>query len=165
MRRTNKSPIHSNKHYVHTTAASVAMAAIVNLTLAESVNVTVANAANEVVEGSLIKAIYVEYWLNSDDAANSSFILTVEKLPAAATPMTYAQSIALGTYPNKKNILYTTMGLVGPNPGQAVPVIRQFIAIPKGKQRMGLGDKIIVNLSGITNGIVYCGFATYKEYQ
>jgi len=78
--------------------------------------------------------------------------------------MNYANSIALDSYVNKKNILYTTMGLVGPNDEQPLPIIRQWFKIPKGKQRMGSNDTIKLNISAITNGLNYCGFSTNKEY-
>ncbi len=74
---------------------------------------------------------------------------------------------ALGTFDNKKNILYTTQGLA-PNDGvgQPVAVIRQWFKIPKSKQRFGLGDKIRLAIASRGDGVItYCGFATYKEYS
>lgn len=164
-RQSTKSPIHSRKHIIGQTVYNVGLGAINQIDVVHAVERTTANAAQEVTEGSIVKAIYVEHWVTSDDAAAGSQVLSVEKIPSSGTPMTYAQSIALDSYPNKKNIFFTSQGLVAPNVSTPLPVIRQWVEIPKGKQRMGLGDKIVLNLSGITNGVSACGLFIYKEYE
>lgn len=158
-----KPVIQTNKHYRQLTPGTVGLASIVELVIAESVARQDANANNEVSEGAVVKAVFVEMWLTSDDATQGSIVATVEKVPSGATAMTYAQSISMYTYPNKKNVLATHQGLVAPNVQSGIPVFREWIPIPKGKQRMGLGDKIVLNISGISNGANYCGFFTYKE--
>lgn len=163
-KKAGLSPVNSRKHYFHVTQGTVGLGAVAQLAQITAVVAPDANLSWEVREGAEIHQVYVEFWITSDDAAQGSFILTVEKVPSAAPAMTYANSIALTDYPNKKNILYTTMGLNNPTTGPATPVIRQWVAIPKGKRRMGLGDKIVVNLSGITNGVNYCGFLLFKEF-
>ncbi len=168
-RRRMLSPINSVKHYVQRFITSVAVAAVLN---DEIVNAVVASAVSdptEVTEGAVIKAVFVEMWVIGLGAAgsNGSILMALEKLPAAATPMTNAQSLALMTYPNKKNILYSTQGLVASDEvGLAMAFIRQWFAIPKGKQRFGLGDKLILNVSSISaTNFQICGFYTYKEYK
>ncbi len=159
--------IQSRKHYIQVNLTTETTLATIN---AEQIILAVApsavNTAKEVETGSIVKAVYVEMWLTSDDTAGSSFVMSLEKVdggvPAA---MTYTQSIDLENYVNKKNILYTTMGLVGPNDEQPLPLIRQWFKIPKGKQRFGLGDTFRLNISAITNGLTWCGFFTYKEYS
>lgn len=160
-----KSPIHSVKQYNQYTPTTVALGAISNLTIVEGVNVTAANAVNECPEGALVKQVYLEFWITSDDATQGSVVASLEKIPASATAMTYAQSIALGTYPNKKNVLYTTQGLTPPNVQSGIPFVRGWFKIPKGKQRIGLGDKLVFNISGISNGANFCGFFLYKYYD
>lgn len=162
--RGMKSPINSVKHYVQTSVFTVGLGAVSALEPALAVERTSANLSTEVVEGAKINTIYLEYWITSDDGTQGSFVMSVEKIPSSAPSMTYAQSIALHTYPNKKNILYTTQGLTPPNSVSGIPVVRQWISIPKGKERFGLGDRIRVNFSGITNGINVCGLSIYKEY-
>lgn len=160
-----RAPIHANKHYVQFTRATVATVSIGTVNLVEGVNVTAANAVNEVQEGAIVKAIYVEVWLENS-ANTGSFVVTVYKQDAGAALMTYAQSVALGTFNGKKNILFTSQGLP-PNDGVSgpVPIIRQWIKIPKGKARMALGDKMRLTVSNAGgDDLDYCGFATYKEY-
>lgn len=158
-----KAPIHSTKYYVQFTRSTVAATSLGDEALVIGANVTAANQVHEVPEGAIVKAIFVEVWI--ENSANSgSFVVTVYKNPGAGNTMTYAQSVALGTYDNKKNVLFTSQGLP-PNDGVSgpVPIIRQWIMIPKGKQRIGLNDEIRVTISNAgTDTLDYCGFATYK---
>ncbi len=138
--------------------------AINQVDLILSVESTTANAVDEVEEGSNVKAVFVEMWL-LDTAADGSFILSLEKRPGGVPAMSFAASNALGTYNNKRNLLYVTQGL-SPNNGvgNLVPIIRQWFKIPKGKQRFGLAEKLILNITNNgLNDLEFCGFATYKE--
>ncbi len=131
-----------------------------------SVESTVANQVDEISEGAIVKAVYIELWI-LDSANDGSFVITVTKYPGTAPGMTFAESNSLGTYENKKNILYTTQGLSANNGvGNPVPIIRQWIKIPRSKQRFGLGDRLRICIANNgLNNLEYCGFATYKEYS
>ncbi len=160
-----KPSINSQKHINMIGPATTTAGAVTVSTFVEGVEIQNKNTQVEVAEGAVVKAIWVEFWETSDDTAQGSFSLSIEKLPAGAPSMTFAQSIALGTYPNKKNVLYITRGLVGPTTGATpTPVIRNWVMIPKGKQRFGLGDKLNINFTAIANGITHCGFVLFKEY-
>lgn len=126
-------------------------------------SVAAPSASNEVREGCTISAVFVEMWVTSDDSAQGSTVVSLEKRPSLSPQMTYAQSQALNSYSNKRNVFFTSQGLTPPNVQSGIPFIRQWFKIPKGKQRMGLGDLITLNISGITNGANYCGFFTFKE--
>ncbi len=168
-RKRMLAPINSVKHIVPRAVTTVVTAAIVNDVIVDSVVASAVNLANEVLEGSIIKAVSVEIWAAGTAAPGSStaFNMTVEKIPANAPKMTNAQSLNLMTYPNKKNILYTTQGLLSSQSGSNfVPLFKQWIAIPKGKQRFGLGDQLVLNFSNIaTNDYLLCGIYIYKEYR
>lgn len=163
--KRNLPPIVSRKHIVQNSIFTVVLGAIAQLTPVVTVERTVANSNFEVAEGSIVKAVYCEFWITGDDTVASSFTITVEKVPGGAQTQSFAQSQALDAYPNKKNILYTTQGLAVPNTGSPVPILRQWIKIPKGKQRFGLGDVLRINFSAIHDGITVCGIVIYKEYQ
>ncbi len=161
-----KPVITTTKHYVHHTEFNIAAGGISVQPAVHAVTVNNITAAHDVREGSVIKAVYIERWLVGDDAAgiNAQFNLTVEKKSGSQPDMTFANSANLGAYPNKKNILYTTQGIVGSSDGfSPIPVIRQYILIPKGKQRFGLDDELHVNISFVTKGTT-CGLETFKEY-
>ncbi len=166
MRHKMQATINSTKHYNHHAFFTVAGAAVQNNVEINAVALSAVTNANDVRSGSEIKAIYIEYWMSGDTAdTQSTFNITVEKTSGGQPNMTFAQAINLMNYPNKKNILYTTQGLVGAqNVTNAIPIIRQWISIPKGKQRFGLGDDLRVNIASITGNIRLCGISIYKEY-
>ncbi len=159
-----KAPIHSQKHVIQNSLFAIAGGALTTVTIVNAVNVVNKNLSSEVEQGSIIKAVYVEYWLTGDDAVQGTAIVTLEKLSAAATTMTAAQSGALDSYPNKKNVLFTFMGLTPPNTQYPMVAVKGWIKIPRGKQRFGLDDKLLINFHGQSDGLQVCGFSIYKEY-
>ncbi len=158
------SPIQSRKHYVQVTPSIVASGAKANVSIADAKQNPDATIADEVQVGDTVRAVFIEMWISSDDAVQGSIVATLTLLPAA-TNMTYANSVALHNYVNKKNVFYVTQGLTGTVTGAPLPFLRGWFKIPKGKQRFGLGDKLVLTISGIGNGAHYCGQITYKSYS
>jgi len=157
--------VHSTKHYVQFSRSTVLTVARNNESLVHAVEGTVANLVDEVVEGSVIKAVFIELWV-IDSGNDGSGVVTLIKMPQDSGGPTFTNMNALGTYNNKKNIFYTTQGLF-PNDGIANPrlVMKDWFKIPKSKQRFGLGDKLVLTIANNgTNNLFYCGFTTYKEY-
>jgi len=147
--------------------ATVAQAAIDNQILITSIE-GAPSTPDHVKEGAIVKACYVEYWVSQDSASVvGSYTIALYKDPTGSIPASSAQMAALHDYPNKKNILFTGQGLLTPNDGGQVPVLRGWYKIPKGKQRFGLGDRLIVTLrnnNATAIDINLCGVAVYKEY-
>ncbi len=164
-----KAPIHSEKHISQFTggAATVGAAAATNFELVKGVAVANKNLVKEVTEGSIVKAIFIELWVSAQNStAVGNFIVTLEKTNADGPGASYGQMIILNDYPNKKNILYTTEGLSSPEFTAApIPVLRSWMKIPKGKQRFGLGDILVLTVASQTVGVNVCGFAVFKEYS
>ena len=160
-----RAPIHSQKHYVQFSRSTVDTVSLETEVLIEGRESTTANLVFEVAEGSVIKAVFVELWLENS-SNTGSFVIGLEKLPIFQTAL-FADYAALGVYDNKKNILYTTQGLpANDGVGNPIPIIRQWFKIPKGKQRFGLGDRLSLNIVNLgADTLSYCGFATYKEYS
>ncbi len=145
--------------------STVASGTVVSTVLIEGVTVGNKNTVSEVVEGAIVKAIYIELWILGD-TANATQITTLTKLQSGAAPFSAAQMASLGTTAGKKNILFTSMGL-GSNDGIAAPIniMRGWYKIPKSKQRFGLLDTLELSIFAQgAAGIDFCGFATYKEY-
>ncbi len=158
--------VHSTKHYAQMPITVVATGVRDQNTLALAVEGTLANLATEVVEGSSIKAVYVEMWLQNQGDLGE-FIATLSKNQENQSGPTFAQMADLTAYTNKKNILWTSQGLTS-NDGVSGPVniIHQWIKIPKSKQRFGLGDALTFNIANVSsNNLNRCGFSTYKEYS
>ncbi len=161
-----KALVQSTKHYVQFPIDQITTATSQSILLVQAVERTVANTAAETASGSAIKAVYVELWLQNEGTLGES-IVTICKDTKNGTGPTFSQLAALFTYPNKKNILFTHQGLTS-NDGVSGPVniVRGWIKIPKGKQRFGLGDTLVLSISNTSsNDLVRCGFAIYKEYS
>ncbi len=158
--------VHSIKHYVQFPFNDILTGTRETHAIVTSVDRDSANLASEVVEGSSVKAVYFEMWLQNA-ASDGTFIATITKdLESAAGP-TFSEMASLHTYTNKKNILWSSEGLT-PNDGVSGPVniIRSWIKVPKSKQRFGLGDRINLNIANVSaNDLHRCGFTIYKEYN
>jgi len=158
--------VHSVKHYVQLPINQITTGSIENNILVEAVEGTLANLATEVVEGTLVKAVFIEMWLQNTGTLGEQ-ILILEKVPQGGAGIVFAQAAIINSYVNKKNVLFVHQGLSS-NDGVSGPqvLIRQWFKIPKGKQRFGLGDRLILSISNVSsNDLNRCGFATYKEYS
>ncbi len=165
-RKTLGNIVNSKKHYVQLENAALADAARRSTELVDAVQAPAVTDLQDVREGAIVKAIYLEYWIKSNATAGTEckFQFAIEKVPAGATPLTFAQMNTLQTYTNKKNIFYFSQGVLGDLTTASMPVFRSWFLIPKGKQRFGLDDKIVIALGATGATINNCGFATYKEY-
>jgi len=156
--------INSRKHIGQFSTTAVAGLAINKVLLADSRQSPNTALADQVQVGAIIKAVYLEFWILSDDNAISSTTLNLQKKPSGASNMTFNDSILLQNYNGKNDVFYITQGLTGDNGTNPTPFIRGWFKIPKGKQRMAFGEQLVLNISAITNGISFCGFFLYKEY-
>ncbi len=157
--------VNSNKHIVQNVVFPVGTVSTVNLVLAQAKENPDGLVSSEVRVGSNIKAIFCEYWILGDGQQPSAVEMHLEKPVAGSIGPVFADSQSLYIYNNKKNIFYTTQGLVGDANSNPIPFIRQWIKIPKGKQRMGLGDLLIMSFNNLTaDGIEVCGLSIYKEF-
>ncbi len=162
-----KAPIVSRKHIVQHTQFTTASLTVTTFEDVIARAVQDVNAPNEVVEGSVIKNVYIEIWLISDSLANPSatFVMFVEKATGQSANPTISDMTTLDAYRNKKNILYTTQGLLPEEQGNPVPLLRQWIKVPKSKQRFGLDDRFKINIGAIgAEAILGCGMSIYKSY-
>ncbi len=162
-----RAPIHSKKHIFQISQSTVAQAAVVNTILAVSQEAQ-ATTPGQMEEGALLKACYVEFWLSQDSASVvGSYTVILAKLPGTGGLPTATNLAALHDWTNKKNILFTAQGLLTPNDGGQIPVLRQWYKIPKGKQRFGLNDRLVVSIrnnNATAIDINFCGLAVFKEY-
>ncbi len=160
-------PINSIKHYVQHTRVTNNSGAILINDIAKGVVAPAVSTTFDVIQGAIVKAIYVERWVMASQATTDpiTYVYVIMKLPNDVIAPTAAQLNNLMAYTNKSNILFTAMAIVGEAAtNNAVPIHRGWIMIPKGKQRMALGDRIITAITSLDN-LSVCGFETYKEYR
>ncbi len=157
--------VHSTKHYVQTSIATVVAGAKLDIILAQAVSVANKNLVQEVEEGAKIKAIYLEYWIRSSEVSPGSGICAFYKDPGGGLVFTTTELAAMGNAENKKNVFFFQQGLFNDQDADAISVVRQWFKVPKSKQRMGLGDRLIFSVfaQGAID-LVICGMTTYKEY-
>ncbi len=158
-----RAQVHSQKHYVQVSLATVLAGANLVTTIALGVKQQDKDLSSEVTDGSSIKAVYVEMWVRTGDTAPGTSLITLCKASQAGT-MTFAEQIALHNYDNKKNIFYHTQGLINDQDADATPFMRGWFKIPKSKQRFGFGDRLFLSISAQALDNIVCGFMTYKEY-
>ncbi len=157
--------VHSTKHYVQQSIGTSVVGTPTNTDFVVAAKVVDKNAVTEVEEGNSVKAFYLELWIRSAATAASSFTFIVQKRVDGAANPTDAELAALGDFSGKKNILFTSQGLTNDVDSSAMNLYRGWIKVPKGKQRMGLGDRLSWHLRAVGQSINFCGFQLYKEYQ
>ncbi len=159
--------IKSKKHVNQISQSTVTQGATVATVIVEALETT-SLTPKDVEEGAIVKACYVEYWVSQDSASVvGSYTVALYKLPGVGSTASAGDMAALHDWDNKKNILFTAQGLLTPNDGGQVPVLRGWYKIPKGKQRFGLKDRLVINIrnnNATAIDINFCGLAIYKEY-
>ncbi len=160
-----KPVINSEKRIVQTTLTEVMAGAVGNINLINCVQDPTASAPQEIRAGTVVKAVYLEYWLLASSQQPSTQTLLIEKLSSGQVAVDTTQIANLNGYENKKNILETHQGLVGDANSNPIPVFRGWVKIPKGKQRFGFGDKLTLTLKSITEDTQLCGIAIFKAYN
>ncbi len=158
------SPSKSIKHYLNIPAGVVSSGAKseTNIVVAIAEGAARSLAVN-VEEGCTIKAVFVEMWLSGVTADKTANWMIVKRPSGVAGP-TFTEMNNMGTYPNKKNILISGQGLM-PTGGNVVPILRQWIKIPKGKQRFGIADVLSFEIAATGTSVNVCGLVTFKEYN
>ncbi len=158
--------VHSKKHYVQNSLETISASTIVTKVIIDAVSTEAVGDPDEVAEGSSVKAVYVESWLGINAAAIGSYVYVIYKTTSNAGAPSTTQMAALHDWVGKKNVLFSSQGLLNMNNANATPVIRQWVKIPKSKQRFGLGDKLRISIfaqgAQDTN---HCGLTIYKEYS
>ncbi len=162
-----KPVIRSKKHIQQISQSTVAQGVVGHVTIATSIEGS-PTTPDHVMEGASIKSCFVEFWVSQDSASIvGSYTVILYKDPGGLHAATTTNMAALHDYPNKKNVLFTAQGLLTPNDGGQVPVLRDWYKIPKGKQRFGLADRLLLtirNNNATAIDINFCGVAVYKEY-
>ncbi len=159
-----RAQVHSHKHYVQVSLATVTAGTALDITIAapdQSVNRT---NPEEIDVGSIIKAVYVEMWVRTGDTAGGTSLVTLYK-GVAGQGLAFAEQAALHNYNQKKDVFYHTQGLINDQDADATPFMRGWFKIPKTKQRFGLGDTLRLSIAAQALDNQVCGFFTYKEYS
>ncbi len=118
---------------------------------------------SDVAVGTNIKAVYCELWQQTTDNQPGSQN-TIFAKGTNNTRISALEQGKLHDFGQKNNIFYTTQGLIGDANSNPIPVMRDWKKVPKGKQRMALGDSLYISVLSITNNVNFCGQFTFKAY-
>lgn len=157
--------INSQKHIVQETLTSIAVGTVGNFLIANAVNNPDSSISTDVEVGTVIKAVYIELWLLSNAASITTATSAFMKLTAGTGLATNADMADLHNYSSKMNIFECHQGIVGEKDVNPVPFYRHWIKIPKGKQRIGINEKLSLAIRSITGTTDFCGLAIYKAYN
>ncbi len=163
-------PIVSVKHFIAQTNALLTGGSLRNQVLVNAVAVGDAHSNTfDVTEGSVIKAVHLDFWVMNDGATdtNTQWTAILEKVVAGQAAATITNLLNLQAYDNKKNILHTFQGNLSAavDGANSTTYLQGWFKIPKGKQRFGIGDSLVISATSVAQNCVICGIAIYKEYQ
>ncbi len=162
-----KTIIQSKKHILQISQSAITQGAVLITNVASAIE-GAPTTPTTISEGAIVKAVWVEMWLNNDSATLvGSFTAGFYKNPGDANPINATTAAALHDWSNKKNLFYTTQGLAPATDSALMLLYKGWIKIPKGKQRMGLGDKLqffVRNNNATAVDIDICGLFIFKEY-
>ncbi len=161
-------PIQTRKHYVQVGVTATAVGGIAVLKIATAKDTPVNTAFDEVAIGSVIKAVYIEMWTRGDDETGppANVSINFEKLNGSSTSQIFAEGASLNVYDNKSNVFYVTQGLTSAGTANSgIPFLRGWFKVPKGFQRMAIGDRLVLNILALNHDLESCGIFVYKEYR
>ncbi len=119
----------------------------------------------DVAAGTVVKAVYAELWLMGDGQQPATVTTCIIKVPNGGSGPSTGEMTNLNAYNSKRNILEMHQGLIGDANTNPSPFYRGWIKIPKGKQRFGLGDKLVLAVKSISEGTQMCGLFIFKAYN
>ncbi len=157
--------INSEKRIVQQTLGNVPTATVGTILIASCVQDPIATSPTQIRPGTAVKAVYVELWILGSGAQVATSTAILYKLSSGGADPDSTEMGNLNAWANKKNILESHQGINGDNNSNPIPVFRNWIKIPKGKQRFGLGDNLKIAIKSITDEVEFCGLFIFKAYN
>ncbi len=160
-----KAIINSEKRIVQQTLSTVNEGVTQTALVVECKQDVNPSSPQEVSPGTVVKAVYVEMWFFGLGQQQSTTTTVFGKLVGTEPTISSVEMGDLNAYAGKKNLFEIHQGLVGDVNSNPIPFYRDWIKIPKGKQRMGIGDRLFLAVKGITDDTQFCGLYIYKAYN
>ncbi len=160
-RGSNLRPINSVKNIVDGTFLGVLAATNTDVVVAATVNDYTGGVA-DVPIGAKISSVFLFVQMISSDSSVSNMDWYIIRKPSGVALPTPG---AVGGNAARKFVLHEEKGIPGNALDGAYPLtFKGVIKIPRGRQRMGEGDQLLVRLRGASeyNACVKC---IYKFYQ
>ncbi len=158
-----RAPVQSLKHYVQVSLSTAAAGARVISDIAKATETAPSTSASEVRIGAVVKAIYIELWVRGQ-TNQGAFQVAFGKASAGTTGPTFTNMGNMHDFVEKNNVLFFSQGLSADSNTFATPVMKGWYKIPKGKQRLALGQRWYISIAGLALAVDFCGMMVYKEY-
>ncbi len=135
-------PINSRKEIFDKTDLGVAASTNTDAIVMDTLD-DYAGAVNTCATGSVIKSVYI-FWQGINDSVVSNIDMYIMKCPSDVFDSRPVPGITGGNN-KRKYVLHEEKGIPGHVNAGAPPItFRGVIRIPRGRQRMGEGDKIFL---------------------
>ncbi len=155
-----KRPVNSVKNILDGTFLGVAAGVITTADVITNVN-TYAGGAIEVPTGAVIRGIYLFVQIQPQAVASQVDMYVGKFPPGSVLPVPGAT----GGNVNRRFILHEEKGIPGAaNNGSPPHTFRGYVKLPRGRQRIGETDRIVVRISSAT-AYDACVKSIYKWYS
>lgn len=154
-------PVNSVKNIVDSVNIGVAAGTTTTVVIANAVN-DYAGATADVPIGSKVSSVYLFFQIQPQ-AAQGQVDAYIAKFPSGISPLPAPG--ATGGSPLRKFVLHEEKGIPGTfNNGSPPLTFRGVVKIPRGRQRFGEDDDLVIKVSCST-AYDFCMKAIYKFYQ
>ncbi len=156
--------LNSIKNEVNSVQGVVASTNLV-LTIAQASDVHTTATPTSVINGCILKAIYIEFWYYGLSASNTNDIVDIYLIKNPGNNLVNPNPGTTGTSNEKKFIIREWKGLAGNKSLGGTPYSQQgrWFKIPKRYQRMGTDDVWFLVIRSPTTGNM-CSKFIYKWY-
>ncbi len=163
--RSSLHPINTLKHIVDRQGGLVATTQVEEILVSAVDNPTFVTNPQEISNTSNVTHVFLNVQVAATGtAALANVYMFVAKNPAG--DLVFPDANAVGKSDLRKHVLHQEMIMTEKNT-TAIPrtLFKGVIKIPRGKQRFGLGDKLIVALLAPGVNFDYCVQCIYKEIK
>lgn len=157
-------PINSVKNIVDGTFIGVAASVTTNVLIGDGVN-TYAGGTTEIPIGAKVRSVYLFFQIQPQAAQGNVDAFFFKASPTEATALLAVTPGVTGGSTSRRFILHEEKGIPGIyNNGASPHTFRGVLKIPRGRQRIGEGDKIYLRIRCST-AYDACVKVIYKFYQ
>ncbi len=164
--RRSLAVVHRIKHIVDS-SATLAAATTLPVTLVKGVDAPVLANTPEVETGAKVHGIFLNVQVSANEASGGipNIYMAVFKNPSGN--ISTIDPVGTGDDPNKKAIIHQEMIMFAPTGTQGLPrtLFKGVIVIPRGMQRFGIDDELVVVLRAPSVNVKVCVQCIYKEFR
>ncbi len=160
-------PVNSIKHITDNQGGLVA-ATRTDIILASAVDAPSTSTPNEVAIGGRVNSLFLNVQIvNTSDVALANAYFIIYKNPGAnVASANIPDANVTGSSDFRKNIFHTEMAMMS-DTGDSIPItlFKGVLKLPQRFQRMGINDRIVIQLFTPGTSAEFCVQSIYKEFR